>query len=117
MVGLRCLGGGLRLPEGFLAAEPIPKTSSLVFGALDVAVGQGKNVFQPQNRAQVVPPTPPWPERLRAVSQLGPLWRCARWHGRAVPSAAGDAALHPKTSKNGSFSPRKAPKRRQSRAQ
>lgn len=76
MVGLRCLGGGLRLPEGFLAAEPIPKTSSLVFGALDVAVGQGKNVFQPQNKAQVVPPMLPWPERLRAVSQLGPLEMC-----------------------------------------
>lgn len=52
--GAEVPGGVLRLPKGFLAAEPTPKTSTRVFGALDVAVGQGKNVFQPQNRAQMV---------------------------------------------------------------
>lgn len=57
---------------------------------------------------------PQWLEKLRAASQPGSLWRCPRWHGRAVPSAAGDAALHPKTPKNGSISPCKPQKRRQS---
>lgn len=52
--GAAVSGGVLRLPEGFLAAEPTPKTSTRVFGALDVVVEKGKNVFQPQNRARMV---------------------------------------------------------------
>lgn len=67
--GAAVSGGVLRLPEGFLAAEPTPKTSTWVFGALDVVVEKGKNVFQPQNRAWLVPPMPQWPGRLRATSQ------------------------------------------------
>jgi len=46
----------------------------------------------------------------RAVSQLGPLWRCDWWHRRAVPTAAGDAAPHPKNLQDGSLYPTESPK-------